>query len=188
MIRQSRLQFFDLMGSERFKGGNAAHDSGKSSKSSMSGFEGIYANLSLSSLMSAVDVAAKERLRGGKARKQANAMLNFVLTDLLQGSLMGSALTGMITCLSQSPRNGDETYLSLRYGAGMAKLLNDPVPQSAKNFDKVVKNARKNLAESTGVVEKGVNGKYQALREAQVLQWRQLVGILESLIDSEEKN
>jgi hypothetical protein len=36
-LRQSRLQFFDLMGSERFKGGNAAHDASKSSKSSAGG-------------------------------------------------------------------------------------------------------------------------------------------------------
>ena len=64
-FRQSRLQFFDLMGSERFKGGNAAHDTSKSSKSSMSGWEGIYANFSLSSLVSAVEQASKQRRRKG---------------------------------------------------------------------------------------------------------------------------
>jgi hypothetical protein len=110
-VRQSRLQFFDLMGSERFKGANAAHHSGTSSKSTTGGWEGIYANLSLSSLMSAVQVAAEAR-RKNKKGKQANAMLNFCLTELLQGSLCGGALTGMITCMSQHPRNGDETYLS----------------------------------------------------------------------------
>jgi hypothetical protein len=64
-IRQSRLQFFDLMGSERFKGANAAHDESKSTKSSSGGWEGIYANLSLSSLMSAVDLAAEARRKNG---------------------------------------------------------------------------------------------------------------------------
>ena len=32
-VRESRIQFFDLMGSERFIGQNAAHDSSQSSKS-----------------------------------------------------------------------------------------------------------------------------------------------------------
>ena len=181
MLRQSRLQFFDLMGSERFKGANAAHNERASSKSSAGGWEGIYANLSLSSLMSAVDLAAQERRRGGKAKKQANAMLNFCLTDLLQGSLMGSALTAMITCLSQAPRNGDETYLSLKYGAGMAKLLNNPAPQRQKPYKKVLENARKQLAKVQAVVARGVNGKYQALREAEVTQWDQLCKMLELL-------
>ena len=32
VVRTSRPQFFDLMGSERFKGGNAAHDTGRARK------------------------------------------------------------------------------------------------------------------------------------------------------------
>ena len=108
-------------------------------------------------------------------------MLNFCLTDLLQGSLMGSALTAMITCLSQAPRNGDETYLSLKYGAGMAKLLNNPAPQRQKPYKKVLENARKQLAKVQAVVARGVNGKYQALREAEVTQWDQLCKMLELL-------
>jgi hypothetical protein len=89
------------MGSERFKGGNAAHDSSKSSKSTTSGFEGIYANLSLTSLSAAVDNATKAR-RAKSKKKQFNPVLEFVLTDLLQGSLSGGALTGMMSCVSQA--------------------------------------------------------------------------------------
>ena len=182
-IRQSRLQFFDLMGSERFKGANAAHDESKSTKSSSGGWEGIYANLSLSSLMSAVDLAAEARRKNGgkKQGKQANAMLNFCLTELLQGSLNGSAVTGMITCLSMHPRNGDETYLSLKYGAGMAALLNAPARQPSRAFQQVLANARKELAASSAIVAKGVNGKYQELRVAQVTQWEQEVNLLSGL-------
>ena len=65
-VRESRIQFFDLMGSERFIGQNAAHDSSQSSKSTQGGWEGIYANLSLSGLMSAVDIVSKHRLKTGK--------------------------------------------------------------------------------------------------------------------------
>lgn len=109
------------MGSERFKGGNAAHDVRASTKSTTAGFEGIFANPSLSSLMDSVRAAAVGRQKG---RKPLHASLNSVLNDLLAGSLVGSAITGMITCLSQAPRNGGESYLSLKYAAGASKLLN----------------------------------------------------------------
>jgi hypothetical protein len=54
--------------SERFKGANAAHDTGASSKASAGGFEGIYANLSLSSLMAAVEDASKQRRANTKKK------------------------------------------------------------------------------------------------------------------------
>ena len=113
-LRRSTLKFFDLMGSERFKGANAAHDTSKSSKATMGGWEGIYANMSLSSLTDAVRTAAKARRSTGS--KPFSAALDSVLNRLLGGSLHGSAITGMIICLSQAPRNGGETYLSLKCG------------------------------------------------------------------------
>jgi hypothetical protein len=182
MFRQSRMQFFDLMGSERFKGANSAHNTNASSKSSMSGYEGIFANLSLSSLMSAVEAAAKMRRKGSK-KKFANPMMNFALTDLLQGSLSGKACTGMITCLSQSLRNGDETYLSLKYGAGMSKLLNDAQQQPLKDAKKLYSSAKKQYAKSKAIVDRGVNGKYQALRMAEVRQWEQVVNSFQDLLE-----
>jgi len=99
-VRQSRLNFWDLvsrrrsvaiaidlcrrhtapsapltllqMGSERFKGANAAHDSSQSSKSTTSGFEGIFANLSLGQLRLTVETTAKAR-KLGKAPKESKA-------------------------------------------------------------------------------------------------------------------
>ena len=182
--RQSRLQIFDLMGSERFKGGNAAHNTGASSKSSMSGFEGIYANLSLSALMSAVEQAAKQRRRGSN-KKQANAMMDMCLTDLLSGSLHGSAITAMVICLSQSPRNGGETYLALKYGAGMASLLNVPTPSKYKSLGKNLDRAMKEYQKVAAIVKRGVAGKYQALRHSQLAQWDNEVALLSALIGVE---
>eukprot|EP00943_MAST-04B_sp_MAST-4B-sp1_P006135 g6135.t1 len=183
-MRQSRLQFFDLMGSERFKGGNAAHDSSKSSKSSMGGWEGIYANLSLSSLTSAVEQAAKQRHPGnGKNRKKmANPMMEFCLTELLNGSLVGNALTAMVTCVSQHPRNGDETYLSTKYGASMSKLPNFGKEQPWKPIEPILRNAKKEYASIHKIVQRGVNGKYQALREAQLIQWANTLDLLNKLV------
>ena len=184
-LRTSRLQFFDLMGSERFKGGNAAHDASKSSKGQgASGWEGIYANLSLSTLMAAVESSAKNRLKkkgGGGKSKPGNEMINFLLTSLLMGSLTGSALTGMVTCVSQAPRNGAETFLSLKYSAGMAKLMNQPQPQPAVGLALELNRAKKRLDASAAIMRRGVQGKYQARREAEVAQAAHDVSAIEAL-------
>ena len=60
-----------------------------------------------------IELASKNRKKKNAAPDKA--MIGMLLTKLLAGSLQGSALTGMITCVSQSPRNGDETYI--RYAA-----------------------------------------------------------------------
>ena len=179
LVRTSRLQFFDLMGSERFVGQNAAHDASASSKASMGGWEGIFSNLSLMALYSCIELAAKNRRQ--KNPKPDKSMIGMLLTKLLAGSLMGSALTGMITCISQSPRNGDETYLSLGYGTTMSKLLNKGKPQPAKPMDKLIATAQKKHAEAAAVVARGVAGKYQAARQAQVKAYAHDISTLEGL-------
>ena len=179
-LTTSRLQFFDLMGSERFKGDNAAHNTSKSSKSTMGGWEGIFANLSLSGLMADVKSAAEFR-RKGKKGKAANPMLSFVLAELLAGSLRGKAITGMITCLSQSPRNGAESHLTLVYGEGMAELLNAPERQPTKSFANLLHSAKENYKSTAAIVARGVQGKYQARRKAEMTQWEQTVRVLQAL-------
>ena len=179
-VRESRLQFFDLMGSERFVGQNSAHDTSQSSKASMAGWEGIYSNLSLMALYSTIELASKNRKK--KNPKKDKSMIGMLLTKLLAGSLQGSALTGMITCLSQSPRNGDETYLSLGYGNTMSKLLNKPKPQPSAPIDKLLAKAQKKHAEAAAVVARGVAGKYQAQRQAQVSAYSHTVSVLEGLL------
>jgi len=180
-VRDSRLQFFDLMGSERFVGANAAHDTGSSSKSTQSGWEGIYANLSLSALMTAVEMAAAARTSKKKAGAVDSAMVGFLLTKLLMGSLTGRALTGIITCISQAARNGDETFNSLKFGGGMAKLLNAPAPQPTAPLDGALAKATKALAASRAVVAKGVVGKWAARRAAEVTQFEHEVEVLQAL-------
>jgi kinesin family protein 5 len=179
-VRTSRLQFFDLMGSERFVGQNAAHDTSQSSKSTHSGWEGIFSNLSLMCLYSCIELAAKNRRK--KNPKPDKSMIGMLLTKLLAGSLMGSALTGMITCVSQSPRNGDETYSSLGYGTTMSKLLNKAKPQPAKPIEKLLATAHRKHAEAAAVVARGVAGKYQAARQAQVKAHAHDLSTLEALM------
>jgi hypothetical protein len=179
-VRESRLQFFDLMGSERFVGQNSAHDTSQSSKATMGGWEGIYSNLSLMALYSSIELAAKQRKK--KAKKPDKSMISFLLSRMLAGSLMGSALTGLITCVSQSPRNGEETYISLGYGKTMSVLLNKPERQPSRPIDKLLATARKKYAESAAVVARGVAGKYQEQRQAQVAAYSHTVSVLEGLV------
>lgn len=158
------------------------HDTSKSSKSSETGWEGIFANLSLTSLGSAVDFAAQQRAAGRKPVLD-RSLGDYVLTKLMSGSLVGGALTTMITCMSQSPRNGEETYLSLKFGGNMAKLTNKPVPQPATALDKALKFARSNLRSNRAIVSKGVHGRFQARREAEVSRWDFVVRVLSAFED-----
>jgi len=87
----------------------------------------------------------------------------------------------MMSCVSQAPRNGDETFNTLMYGAGMAKLLNAPKQQPAYSLKKLLQDAIKQHEKCAAIVAKGVKGKYQALRLAEVRQWEQVVNMLQAL-------
>ena len=108
-------------------------------------------------------------------------MIEFVLTELLAGSLRGSAVTGMTVCVSQAPRNGAESYQSLTYGSNMAGLLNVPKRQPCASLRKLVATAQKNHKKSAAIVSRGVHGKYQKRRAAEATQWAQTVRVLEAL-------
>lgn len=83
--------------------------------------------------------------------------------------------------VSQSPRNGDERYLSLGYGSTMAKLLNNGKPQPAAPIAKLLAKAKKQHAAAAAVVARGVAGKYQAQRKAQVAAYSHSISVLEGL-------
>ena len=165
-VRVSRLNFFDFMGSERFGGANAAHGQGSSARATQAGWEGIFANWSLLFLGEAVRAAtaARRKKKGSLQRMGGGGFLN----ELLSGSLVGHALTVMITCLSPSPRNGSESLASCKYSKEMARMQNDPKRQPNVPLEDMVATAQKKRDKSALIVEKGVLGKYQAKREAEV--------------------
>lgn len=173
-VRTSRFNFFDFMGSERFSGPNAAHGGG-SARSTMAGAEGIMANYSLLGLGEAVRGASNvRRKKTGYKRFLAFGFLNM----LLSGSLVGHAVTAMVTCLSPSPRNGAESILSCKYSKDMGRLQNDPKPQPNVDFDELVAKVQKEHAKSVKIVEKGVVGKYMAKRMAEVAGYETTLRIL----------
>ena len=174
-VRISRFNFFDFMGSERFKGPNAAHGGG-SARSTTAGWEGIYANYSLLFLGEAVR-AATQRRRAKKNSIQKMGGKGF-LNELLSGSLVGHALTAMVTCLSGSERNGAESFLSCKYSKDMAKMQNEPRVQLSTHFDELVAQVEQERAKSAKIAAKGVAGKYQAKRMAEVAGYENTLNIL----------
>ena len=182
-VRVSRFQFFDFMGSERFSGANSAHgQSSGSARSTQAGWEGIYANYSLLFLGEAVRAASNaRRLKKGTIQKMGGQGF---LNELLAGSLVGNAVTAMITCLSPSERNGAESYLSCKYSRDMAHMQNDPRQQPAVPFDELVARVKKEREISAKIAKKGVAGKYQAKREAEVVGCETRLRILQDELGS----
>jgi hypothetical protein len=87
-------------------------------------------------------------------------------------------LTGVFL---EAPRNGDETFNTLLYGAGIALLLNAPKQQPAVPLEKLLLSAKREHDKTSAIVAKGVRGKYQALRLAEVRQWEQAIHVLQAL-------
>lgn len=67
----------------------------------------------------------------------------------------------------------------------MAKLLNKAAQQPARDAATLLAEARKQHTASAAVVARGVAGKYQALREAQVCGWAHAISVLEGLMMAE---
>jgi hypothetical protein len=178
-VRISRLNFFDFMGSERFSGSNAAHNTNQSARSTMAGWEGIFANYSLLFLGEAVRAAsnARRKKRGTIQKMGGQGFLN----ELLAGSLIGHAITGMITCLSPSERNGDESLLSCKYSKDMSKMQNEPKKQPNVHIDDILNTKKAHLKKSLSIVKRGVAGKYQAKRKAEVVGYENSIQILMEL-------
>jgi hypothetical protein len=149
-----------------------------------SGWEGIYSNLCLLGLMGIIGMAAEARKRGAKSKLPPGA-LGFLLTRLLRGSLAGTSTMALVTCLSLNPRNCQESYLSLKYGAQMAQHSNLPAPQPTRPLADMKREARSELAHSTKVAARGVVGKYAARRTAEVRHFTDLLAIM-SLLRSDE--
>ena len=155
----SRLQLFDMMGSERFKGQNSAHDQTKNNKdwatNGMGGVEGIYANISLLNMRhlinQIVDITKKAH-KAGKVRADMSHLNGVArkgiwsITEFLHSTLFGRARTLMVLTLSVAPRNGDESVQSLKYGKDVAALRNCPAPQPSVPIMKLMRDTEAVIA------------------------------------------
>ena len=92
-VRVSRFNFFDFMGSERFRGANAAHNQSQSHILQWLERRNFanYSLLFLASGTSRSKCTAEEK--GSISQMGGSGFLN----ELLHGSLVGNAITAMIT-------------------------------------------------------------------------------------------
>lgn len=112
MCYRSSFSFVDLCGSERVSKTAAA-------KTTQTGSEGIGINYDLSLLHFAVEQSVQAQ-RNPKAQKLQRA--DGILSKVLKTSLDGESLTNLIVCCSQEPRNGGETFFTLKWGEDMSRL------------------------------------------------------------------
>mmetsp|Transcript_55645 Transcript_55645/g.63535 ORF Transcript_55645/g.63535 Transcript_55645/m.63535 type:complete len:500 (+) Transcript_55645:58-1557(+) len=184
----SRFHFFDLMGSERSKGSNSAHDERINNKETISGCEGIYANWTLHQFSLCVQRVYDLRKKKGitkpmkKASKKTGDFIPYrltFLTRILAGSLFGTSLTSMVLTLSQAARNGEECYQSLQYGEAIARLPTNPVLQPSHNFEKLRAKARTELVKSKEALKRTSVEAYVTIRKAQIQKWMDLLINLE---------
>jgi len=191
------FQFFDLMGSERAKGQNSAHDTRVNAKETVSGFEGIVANMSLSQFALCVQRviennksrqrrANKKMKRPGSTGKQGTAWCPFrfmQFTRAVHKSFFGTALTCMVITLSQAPRNGNESYHSLMYGENVHKLKTRPKPVASKKFSGLIETCKAKVAEHSAALARlektGTNKKFVTVRRNEVARWSAILHRLE---------
>ena len=183
-VRASRFNFFDFMGSERFSGENSAHDTGKSAHITQAGGEGIFANFSLLMLGEACRTSIRLRKKKKSSSKNGFGPVGgSFLNMLLAGSLIGNAVTAMITCLSPSKRNGSESLHSCKFSKDVARMRNNPQLQPSVPHATLVKEIQIEYEKSLKIVKKGVLGKYQRKREAEVTGFENTLKILQELGD-----
>lgn len=176
-VQRSRFQFVDLAGSERLK--DAHFGLTDAMKAGGEVMNGLLTNYSLMMLSSCVRALVEARKKGKTISFRAYL---FDLVLLLQESLTGDAMTACFVCVSQAPDNATQTKFVLDFGEVFAQLSPSrgravlPAPLAA-----LAANTRKTIETSKAALAKGSAGKYALMREGQIMDGQQLLGILEKL-------
>uniref|UniRef100_A0A6T8PJH2 Kinesin motor domain-containing protein n=1 Tax=Hemiselmis andersenii TaxID=464988 RepID=A0A6T8PJH2_HEMAN len=164
-VTTTHFNFFDLMGSERSKGANSAHDERVNNKETLSGAEAIMSNLSLHHMRICVQEVHEKNTRRGSQKNLQRAQSAkglqggssegawcsyraMRLTKVMGGSFTGASLTAMMLTLSQEQRNGGEVYETLCYGEDMQKLRTQVTRQPSPKYAKLLEKATKELEAS----------------------------------------
>jgi len=176
-VRRSRFQFVDLAGSERLKDAHRGLTNAMEAGGEV--MNGLLTNYSLMMLSSCVRALIEARKKGKTISFRAYL---FDLVLLLQESLTGEAMTACFVCVSQAPDNLTQTKFALDFGEVFAQLSPSSgraVPLSP--LEALAANARKTVETSKAALAKGSGGKYAMMREGQVMDGQQFLGILEKL-------
>ena len=176
-MRRSRFQFLDLAGSERLKDAHRGQTNAMTAGGEV--MNGLLTNYSLTMLSSCVRTLVEARKKGKTISFRAYL---FDLVLLLQESLTGDAMTACFVCVSQAPDNATQTKFALEFGEVFAQLS----PSSGRAVPpaplaKLASDARKTVEAGKAALARGNGGKYALMREGQIMDGQQLLGILEKL-------
>ena len=127
-VVKSSFTFVDLAGSERVE------KTGNEPKKTESGWEGISTNYELYQLGLSIGMAVQAARKGKKTRVRRDC----ILAKVLWRTLDAETITNMVVCLSQSEKNGGETWCSLNYGEKLSKLRSKVQKARPVNLDNML--------------------------------------------------
>jgi len=175
-VRRSTFMFADLAGSERLE------KTGMEAKSSDAAWEGLATNWDLFHFGRCIDVVVEAVRKGKKPFIIQDSTLSKVMTKPLEGN----AFVAMVVCLSQSCKNGGETWFSLCYGERLSKLTAGVERARARSLEGLIREteqALKKESEALAVLETtetGRNNKWYRKRVSMVKQLSQEIKFLQN--------
>ena len=110
-----------------------------------------------------------------------NAFPSF-LCILLSRAINGETNCAVITCVSPSKFNGDETNFTVEFGEKLSHLPSNPVPSKIKDYDQMVNEVKKFLNDNPecNLPPEKMN-KYKIAKEAIIESKKKMLEFLESL-------
>lgn len=156
-IRESRLQFVDMAGSERLKDahGKVVGYEAFGDKANLGYVEGMVTNYSLMMLSQCIRDVAKQK----DPTQMSFRTYKIDLVFLLQASLMGSARTILYVCLHQSAECDAQSYNAVDFGLHFATIRIRPTRRAAKSVALLRKQYEGEQREAEEALERGCVGK-----------------------------
>jgi len=146
-VRRSTFMFADLAGSERLE------KTGLEAKTGTASYEGLSTNWDLYNLGRTIDMVV-EAARKGKKTEGFALRQPSLLSQVMTRVIKGDSFVTMVVCLSQSDKNGGESWYSLQYGERLAGLSANISKSEVRNFDDLLRETKKRLEEESKAVER----------------------------------
>lgn len=146
-VRRSTFMFADLAGSERLE------KTGLEAKTGTASYEGLSTNWDLYNLGRTIDMVV-EAARKGKKTEGFALRQPSLLSQVMTRVIKGDSFVTMVVCLSQSDKNGGESWYSLQYGERLAGLSANISKTEVRNFDDLLRETKKRLEEESKAVER----------------------------------
>ena len=190
-LRQSRLQFVDMAGSERLKDAHGNRVANPYASLNDEGvIEGMITNYSLMLFSQAIRDVAKCPKPEDMSFRTYGKTGGVELVFLLQASLTGAARTILYVCMHQSIECDSQTYNAADFGYHFATLRCRPVRNKHQPIAPLVADASAVQKENElnlkrgGSISKSTSGvDYNEMRRAQVRQAKQRLAFLRMLTD-----